>query len=207
MKLLVAALAATALTAPAAAATTFKGSYTVSVNNPGNPGLEILTEKLSDPFNFTLGLNGSTEVDLFRIWTQETTVNAGRGNNDDVIPRPITLNFTFTQPTGPGGGVSGQTVGVNLFVTHFGLLTWDNPVQTFTFANNNVLQVTLENNVTFNAGLFALRPGKEFGENVSATFKLTAVPEPATWAMMIGGFGLAGTAMRRRRSVASVVIA
>jgi hypothetical protein len=26
----------------------------------------------------------------------------------------------------------------------------------------------------------------------------TAVPEPATWAMMIGGFGLAGAAMRRR---------
>jgi hypothetical protein len=29
-----------------------------------------------------------------------------------------------------------------------------------------------------------------------------AVPEPATWAMMIGGFGLMGASMRRRRSVA-----
>jgi len=29
-----------------------------------------------------------------------------------------------------------------------------------------------------------------------------AVPEPATWAMMIGGFGLAGSAMRTRRRVA-----
>lgn len=28
-----------------------------------------------------------------------------------------------------------------------------------------------------------------------------AVPEPATWAMMITGFGLAGTAIRRRRSI------
>ena len=30
------------------------------------------------------------------------------------------------------------------------------------------------------------------------------VPEPATWAMLIAGFGLVGTAMRRRRGLASV---
>ena len=30
-----------------------------------------------------------------------------------------------------------------------------------------------------------------------------AVPEPATWAMMIAGFGLAGSALRRRRAVAA----
>lgn len=32
----------------------------------------------------------------------------------------------------------------------------------------------------------------------------SAVPEPATWAMMIGGFGLIGGAMRRRRGVKAV---
>ncbi len=32
-----------------------------------------------------------------------------------------------------------------------------------------------------------------------------AVPEPATWAMMIGGFGLVGGALRRRRSVRTTV--
>lgn len=29
-----------------------------------------------------------------------------------------------------------------------------------------------------------------------------AVPEPASWAMMVGGFGLAGLAMRRRQRTA-----
>lgn len=35
------------------------------------------------------------------------------------------------------------------------------------------------------------------------TASLGAVPEPASWAMMVGGFGLAGVAMRRRRSAVS----
>jgi microcystin-dependent protein len=30
-----------------------------------------------------------------------------------------------------------------------------------------------------------------------------AVPEPATWALMTAGFGLAGAAFRRRRAVAA----
>lgn len=34
---------------------------------------------------------------------------------------------------------------------------------------------------------------------VSMDDSYAAVPEPATWAMMIGGFGLAGVAVRRRR--------
>jgi hypothetical protein len=32
----------------------------------------------------------------------------------------------------------------------------------------------------------------------------SAVPEPAAWAMLIGGFGLTGAALRRRRSVATL---
>lgn len=33
---------------------------------------------------------------------------------------------------------------------------------------------------------------------------LSAAPEPSTWAMMIAGFGFAGTALRRRRAAAAV---
>jgi len=41
----------------------------------------------------------------------------------------------------------------------------------------------------------------------SGTFTINAVPEPATWAMMIGGFGLIGAAARRRRLGARVTYA
>jgi len=37
----------------------------------------------------------------------------------------------------------------------------------------------------------------------SATITPPAVPEASTWAMMLGGFGLLGSAMRRRRTVVS----
>lgn len=36
----------------------------------------------------------------------------------------------------------------------------------------------------------------------SGTLNVYAIPEPATWAMMIAGFGLAGVALRRRAAAA-----
>ncbi len=41
----------------------------------------------------------------------------------------------------------------------------------------------------------------DFGNTgINYAFTIGAVPEPASWAMMIGGFGLTGAAMRRRRA-------
>jgi hypothetical protein len=38
----------------------------------------------------------------------------------------------------------------------------------------------------------------------SIEYEVTAVPEPASWALMIGGFGLAGAALRSRRRQAAL---
>lgn len=46
--------------------------------------------------------------------------------------------------------------------------------------------INLAYNASSNAVLYSTTP--------------TAVPEPASWAMMLGGFGVAGAAMRRRRT-------
>jgi len=61
-------------------------------------------------------------------------------------------------------------------------------------------------------GLDRFRGGGGFGYNIlganGITFTAEAetgtegVPEPATWGLMIGGFGMAGAAMRRRKAAA-----
>lgn len=40
-----------------------------------------------------------------------------------------------------------------------------------------------------------------FDNEGAIAFNITAVPEPATWAMLIGGFGLVGASMRRRSRI------
>jgi len=45
------------------------------------------------------------------------------------------------------------------------------------------------------------------GATTTYNFEVSAVPEPTTWAMMLGGFGMVGGALRRRRKVGAASIA
>jgi hypothetical protein len=58
-------------------------------------------------------------------------------------------------------------------------------------------------------GLIEAVPGNDdAGQLFIRTFTPSpGVPEPAAWAMMLGGFGLIGTAMRRRKQALSVTYA
>ena len=55
---------------------------------------------------------------------------------------------------------------------------------------------------TYSLGFVIYADGANLPINYTVTTNATTVPEPATWAMMIGGFGLAGAALRRRAGLA-----
>lgn len=61
----------------------------------------------------------------------------------------------------------------------------------------NAATPTGDNVNSFTAG-FAFNSAETEGYQF-ARFTLSAVPEPASWAMTVGGFGLIGSAMRRRQ--------
>jgi phosphatidylinositol-3-phosphatase len=67
-------------------------------------------------------------------------------------------------------------------------------------AYTNNIQYSHSNDLATLAQIFGVgAPGAAAGANtMSDLFKPGAVPEPATWAMMITGFGLVGAALRRR---------
>lgn len=209
MKYMAAAGAALALTFAGAsvanATTNISGSVSNVAANTGS-GL-IINSGLYNSFNFDLDVGeNSGPVGLFTIWTPETSVEWG----EDTAPKNIAVSFNFLSPTGIAGDpLEGKTFGFNFIVTQGGVVTWDAP-EIYTFGNGGQLKISLDN-TTFNQGFFGTTPGKKWGAVVSGKFELlseptisSAVPEPATWAMMITGFGLAGASLRRRRGALAV---
>lgn len=204
-----------------ASATVFTlDNFTVTAHSTDANGLKIEVAKIvTSPLTFDLAAPGVDPytVDLFLLWTDDTWVN-----NDDKAPKDISVSFNFSAPS-PNmvDPVTGETMGQSKLGGLFqnGVVKWDGPSSfTWGYQNSGLMTISLSEG-KFSSGLGGLNliPGVEwidnshFGYVVQATFDWdnnpiadpsAAVPEPTTWALMIGGFGLAGATLRRRRSLA-----
>ena len=112
----------------------------------------------------------------------------------------------------PVDGVSGTITSFTPGSGNDGVFVWDNivyPTTTPHVDNPGLLfdVGAIEFNIYNSAGASVLgdviaNSTNNFGGS-QGTFNLTAVPEPATWAMMLVGFGGLGMAMRSRRKMAT----
>ena len=162
-------------------------------------------------------VNGGFETGDFTGWTRSgtlgnTSVNAAAADTGSfgasfspnqvgsilqnlatVVGRTYTLRFDLAHDIGPAAAINSFSVdfgGVPLqSFGNFGAL----PYTPLTFT---VIATTAVTQLKFN---FRDARITSFSlDNVSLTDN---VPEPATWALLVGGFGLVGATMRRRRAV------
>jgi hypothetical protein len=120
-----------------------------------------------------------TNYDLNLFGSALPAQNTGTGNGTFTLFYGGSMVATF----GIGASTFSQIAGAgNLFPPNSGSLTFDS----FT----SVFEITdLATPATYDGTQLL----------ISAADPISAVPEPATWAMMVGGFGLVGAALRGRR--------
>ena len=88
----------------------------------------------------------------------------------------------------PTYNVTSGTAGVNTYITAYSGANYLNSLTGYGPVGGDIDFIT--------------ETGK-YGTNAAhQSFALAAVPEPAAWALMIGGFGIAGALLRRRRAFA-----
>lgn len=137
---------------------------------------------------------GITATNLRQYTDNRDTFDAN-GLTPTIVP--ATVNFTSVASNVSIDYVllAGSSLTVSLFDSALNLLDTlvlpsgqTNLNASYSFTANNVSSLVMSNAV----GTFGLS---------TLTFDNGVVPEPASWAMLISGFGLVGAVARRRRSV------
>jgi len=154
------------------------------------------TPALFDGTTYTqTGVNGAFQF----VYAGPTTVLDGKSlvHNSSVL-----FSGTFSNAWISGrGGVGGMdlTIANGGFATYasnyYDLSNFDPSTDEFSFHFGATSPTFARANASSALRTFRAHTGGDFQA------ALIPVPEPATWALMIGGFGLAGAALRRRRSL------
>lgn len=156
--------------------------------------------------SFTLARDSTVNRVTFALDTgfyAGNSVNVGFFNLNGALPGTAIANYTFAPsqftsitPIAAFGERSGALVSVDIGALALVAGSYD-----ISFFNPNGLSIPGYANPggkLYQSGNFF--QASQFYPDKSAAFALTgtAVPEPASWALMIVGFGLTGSALRRR---------
>jgi hypothetical protein len=146
------------------------------------------------------------------VWTQTNlngnfsfvytgaTVNNYHGSGINLIHNSNLLSGVFTDAWIQGAGGSGSA---NVAFQNGGNATFHSDYRTFTNVDPTTEEFALNLlAVTPNFGANANKALKTFRANGGGNFSAVGVPEPATWGLMIMGFGGMGLMLRNNRRLA-----
>lgn len=197
--------------APAANAAIFIG---ISVN--GAPITQVATDAgtgstsyvaTTGGYFYNVGATGFPLLSMPTLLTQSVNVQSQGGAN-----ALIDVYITQTDLTSMNGGllstltsntILGATATLTSFFSASNALFSGTQLQQAVFNGPGVLSAANAFNVNgpwSETVRYSLNFTGGNGSNFNGTANLTAVPEPATWAMFILGFGVLGFAMRRRNA-------
>jgi hypothetical protein len=151
-------------------------------------------------FGYGFGANGSSS---FNVTGLNDSTNAYN------LLQPDSMEFDFSTPVSEVGGVLNwyPNIGDNAQIAFYG--TGGALLGSLDLLLSGVNQVAPNSFYGFTDGTadisrFVLTDGYVAVINgISVNGLPSGTPEPATWALMIGGFGLAGAALRRRKALAA----
>jgi PEP-CTERM motif len=166
------------------------------------PGTTCLKSTVNGDGNVPVALKSPTAFPFSTLAVPDDRLVLHPGPNSRVFLNfvaPVAGNYTFRssfniQDVAP--------TGVDIF--EFGTLNSGSFDLYQTSLNGSAINVTFLDNFTMTAGQnfgWMIDNGGFYNNDsvgVNFTATLGAVPEPASWALMIAGFGLVGFAMRRR---------
>jgi hypothetical protein len=201
-------------------ATTGPGSFTLNYNGysgnnaPAIPGLTSSIQfnflnRTGNTFNFSYTLMNTSgapidasRVTIFGFNTDPNITGATTGAGDDfnVIssgnqPNGLAALEICFKDAGPTNNCTGASGGVAIGGSTSGTFG-------LTFASQ-LNQITMNAFSVRYQGIDSQTLGIR-GGSASGVPLPPAVPEPATWAMMLAGFGLVGAGLRRRRLIGSI---
>lgn len=158
--------------------------------NPGGLGAFVPTDGEADQVD----TNGANEL-----------LRAGLTDKKSIL-KSATFNFVDSDDTLRLYGVNGNVMTLLGFAGEFAappaMTGGATAVGGAGTGNNRAWTVTFANLGKYDSYIFTANNDAADGYRLNSVS--LSVPEPASWAMMVGGFGLLGAAARRRRSVTTV---
>lgn len=181
-----------------AVGTVSRSSTSLGIDGGANSQLDTNSAGTAEnPLREALLITGSVKFAIRRLTLSFVDPNDTLklyGVNDNGTLADIGYGTTFDQTPGNAGTIQGGLDGAakrRSCVLNSG--------------NDSTCTFRVAPTALYSAFLFTTRVGGDvtFGNDLGQGYRLNsitgALPEPGTWAMMIGGFGMAGAAMRRQR--------